>query len=73
MNVAPVFEQAPELEKTTAPAGAVAATEKLEPNVADNGACVVTVIVWLAFGVTGFDSADCEPVPIPFTAATLNV
>ena len=49
VNTAPEFEQAPELEKATAPAGAVAATEKLEPKTADNGACVVTEIVWSAF------------------------
>ena len=49
VNVDPEFEQAPELEKVTAPAGAVAATEKLEPKIADDGACVETVIVWSAF------------------------
>ena len=72
-NVDPVFEHAPALENVTAPPGAVAVTEKLEPNVADNGACVDTVIVWFAFGVTGFESADCDPVPTPFTAATRKV
>ena len=49
VNAAPEFEQTPELENVTAPPGAVAATEKLEPKVADNGACVETVIVWSAF------------------------
>ena len=49
VNVAPVFEQAPELEKVTAPAGAVAATVKLDPKSADDGACVDTVIDWSAF------------------------
>ena len=39
VNVDPELEQAPELEKTTAPPGAVAATEKLEPKTADAGAC----------------------------------
>ena len=53
VNVDPEFEQAPELEKTTTPPGADAATEKLEPKTADAGACVETVIVWFAFGVTG--------------------
>ena len=49
VNVDPEFEQAPELEKTTTPAGADAATEKLEPKIADAGACDETLIVWLAF------------------------
>ena len=49
VNVDPVFEQAPELENVTAPAGAVAATEKPEPKMADSGACVETLIVWAAF------------------------
>ena len=49
VNVVPEFEQAPELEKTTAPPGADAATEKLEPKTAEGGACVETLIVWLAF------------------------
>ena len=49
MNVDPEFEQAPELENVTTPAGADAATEKLEPKAADSGACVDTVIVWSAF------------------------
>ena len=44
-----MFEHAPELENVTAPPGAVAATEKLEPKTADDGACVVTVIAWSAF------------------------
>src|SRR5262249_37270579 len=46
---APEFAQAPELENETAPPGAVAATPKLAPNTAFAGACVPTVIVWLAF------------------------
>ena len=49
VNVDPEFEQAPELENVTTPAGADAATEKLEPKTADNGACVEMVIVWSAF------------------------
>src|SRR5262249_10903942 len=44
VNVAPTFEHAPALENTTEPPGAVAATEKLEPNTALAGTCVVTVI-----------------------------
>jgi hypothetical protein len=74
VNVAPTFEHEPALENATGPPGAVAATEKLVPNAALAGACDVTVITWLALaGVTAFDSADCAPVPIPFTAATVNV
>ncbi len=46
VNVAPVFEQAPELEKVTAlpEPPPVAATPKLVPKTADAGACWVTVI-----------------------------
>jgi hypothetical protein len=49
VNVAPEFVHAPELENATAPPGADAATEKLEPFGAVAGACVVTVIVWPTF------------------------
>ena len=58
VNVAPEFEQAPALENVTAPPGAVAATEKLEPNAALAGACVVTEIAWLAFAAVT-DSTTC--------------
>src|SRR5256885_10318977 len=50
VNVAPEFEQPPPLENGTGlpePAP-VAATENCDPNTAEDGACVVTVIVWLA-------------------------
>ena len=49
--MAPVFEQAPLLEKVTGlpePAP-VAATEKLVLKTADAGACVVTLIACVAF------------------------
>ena len=49
VKLEPVFEQEPALEKLTDPPGALAATEKLELYAAEPGACVVTVIVWLAF------------------------
>ena len=49
VNVAPEFEHEPPLENDTGPPGAVAATPKLAPNAALPGACVVTLIVWLAF------------------------
>ena len=51
VNVAPVFEQAPALEKVTAlpEPPPVAATEKLVPKTADAGACCVTVIAWSVF------------------------
>ena len=51
VNVAPVFEQAPELEKVTAlpEPPPVAATPKLELKTALAGACVVTLMVWPAF------------------------
>jgi hypothetical protein len=58
VNVAPTFEHTPELEKTTAPPGAVAATEKPVPNTALAGACVVTEIAWLAF-TADTDSTTC--------------
>ena len=47
VNVAPVFEQEPALEKVTAlpEPPPVAATEKLVLKTADAGACCVTVIV----------------------------
>ena len=57
VNVDPEFEHAPELENVTTPPGADAATEKLEPKIAAAGACVDTVIVWFAFGVTAFESS----------------
>ena len=44
-----MFEQAPALEKLTMPPGALAATPKLVLNTALGGACVFTVIAWLAF------------------------
>ena len=56
--VLPEFEQAPLLEKLTTPPGAVAWTPKLVSTSALAGACMVTVIVWLAFcAVT--DSVTC--------------
>jgi hypothetical protein len=33
------------------PPGALAATEKLEPPAAVEGACVLTVIAWFAFAI----------------------
>ena len=60
VNVAPVFEQAPALEKVTGlpEAPPVAATPKLVLKTALAGACVVTLIVWAAFcAVT--DSVTC--------------
>jgi hypothetical protein len=58
VNVAPTLEHAPPLEKTTAPPGAVAATENIEPNAPLAGACVVTVIACDAF-TAATDSATC--------------
>ena len=49
MNVDPEFEHTPELENVTAPPGADAATEKLDPKIAEDGACDETVIPWPAF------------------------
>jgi hypothetical protein len=49
VNVVPVWEQTPELDTSTAPAGAVAATTKLVLKTALEGACVVTAIVCSAF------------------------
>jgi len=49
VNVFPLFEQPPALEKLTTPPGACAATPNDELNAADPGACVSTVIVWFAF------------------------
>jgi hypothetical protein len=49
VNVPAEFEHEPALEKLTAPAGALAATVKLELNGAADGAWVVTVIAWSAF------------------------
>jgi hypothetical protein len=58
VNVLPEFEHVPALEKLTTPPGALAPTLKLVPNTALDGACVVTVIVSLAFcAVT--DSTTC--------------
>src|SRR4051794_8053916 len=50
VNVLPEFEQAPELENVTGlpEPPPVAATPKLVLNTALPGACVLTVIVWLA-------------------------
>ena len=49
VNVPPEFEQAPPLENDTGfpEEPPVAATVKLDPYTADDGAAVVTVIVWL--------------------------
>ena len=60
VNVSPVFEQAPELEKVTAlpEPPPLAATEKLPPKTAVPGAWSVTMIVWLAF-VAVTDSVTC--------------
>ena len=49
VNVLPEFEHAPELENETTPPGACAATPKLAPKTALAGACVSTLIAWLAF------------------------
>ena len=51
VNVAPVFEQAPLLEKVTGlpEPPPVAATVKLVLKTALAGACVVTLIAWSAF------------------------
>src|SRR5262245_60481668 len=51
VNAAAVLEQLPALEKVTGlpEAPPVPATEKLVPNTALAGACVVTVIAWAAF------------------------
>jgi len=51
VHVLPEFEHEPLLEKVTGPAGAVAATPKLDPNAALGGACAVTVIAWFAFAI----------------------
>jgi hypothetical protein len=45
VTVLPLSEQTPDTLMTTAPPGAVAATEKLEFNAAEAGAACVTVIV----------------------------
>ena len=60
VNAAPTFEHAPELENVTGfpLPPPVAATEKLEPNSAFAGACVVTAIVWLALAALT-DSTTC--------------
>jgi len=60
VKVAPVFVQTPALENVTGfpEAPPVAATSKLDPKTALDGASVVTVIVWEAFcAVT--DSVTC--------------
>ena len=57
VNVAPVFVHAPALENVTAlpEPPPVAATVKPVPKTADAGACVVTLIVWLAFCASRLD------------------
>jgi len=61
VNAAPEFEHGPALEKVTAlpDAPPVAATENCELKTALAGACVVIVIVWLAF-VAVTDSVTSE-------------
>jgi hypothetical protein len=51
VNVAPVFEHAPELEKATGlpEPPPVAATVNCVLKAADDGACCVTVIDWSAY------------------------
>ena len=60
VNVAPVFEHAPALEKVTAlpEPPPVAATVNCWLKDADAGACVVTLIVWFAFWAVT-DSVTC--------------
>ena len=60
VNVLPEFEHAPALEYVTAfpDPPPVAATVKLVPKTAVDGACVVTVIAWFAFCALT-DSVTC--------------
>jgi hypothetical protein len=61
VNNGPTFVHEPALENVTGlpVAPPVAATEKLEPDVALAGACVVTEIDWLAFTALT-DSTTCD-------------